>query len=536
MIDFRLKCQRRALKLALDKLKKTFGSGSSILPLNNVEVVPNLFDGGAVLRVSDLEVSHSVPLDGECTGEKLLLDFRQLLKTVDALPDGVLEIEAEALPPVEYGEMDKSNFDGKGGTHKEKYPLPRDGVKVRGKLGKKTFSTVRWDHQEGNEIPDPIACPKGCDSQEFDVDLAALLAPVLHSVATDDSRYGLNGAYLEIYPDGHIGAVSTDGHRAVAHRARTSAPTLDGPLLPLGVSKKLKDLAPGVVHLTWWRPIAVNGILDGIPNNCCPVGKSRYSILFLVGENEGKDSRMLTRGSTGGITSKSYGWNEKDATCVIRTSKENLDAWLGNKIGLETFCSYAQVTGNGGHLADLYADLGRSDMVRIDAQDGSSLTVRCLEGDFPDWRQVVPARFLREALVDAKAIDESIRYCMTIASEKTHCVRLTTHPNRIEVYVANPDSGEMQDDVQADVTGQTTVMSDQELEDFNRALKEKGKEPNCEHIQFRIGCNGQYLRDEIKTLGSARVLIRFGNELNPITLTRPGDDSLLCLVMPMRIE
>src|SRR3990167_6225172 len=50
VIDFRLKCQRRALKLALDKLKKTFNTRAVIPTLNNVEVTPNLFDRGAVLR------------------------------------------------------------------------------------------------------------------------------------------------------------------------------------------------------------------------------------------------------------------------------------------------------------------------------------------------------------------------------------------------------------------------------------------------------------------------------------------------------
>ncbi|RWX40809.1 DNA polymerase III subunit beta [Rhizobium leguminosarum] len=57
-------------------------------------------------------------------------------------------------------------------------------------------------------------------SASFDIDLAALFAPVAFAMSTEETRYYLNGVFLHLYEDGDqcLRAVATDGHRLSRHQ------------------------------------------------------------------------------------------------------------------------------------------------------------------------------------------------------------------------------------------------------------------------------------------------------------------------------
>ncbi|RJG46532.1 DNA polymerase III subunit beta [Mesorhizobium sp. DCY119] len=73
---------------------------------------------------------------------------------------------------------------------------------------------------------------------EFDVDLAALVAPVSFAISTEETRYYLNGVFLHT-ADGKLVAVSTDGHRLARHIGQDSDDIPDV-ILP----RKLVSLLP----------------------------------------------------------------------------------------------------------------------------------------------------------------------------------------------------------------------------------------------------------------------------------------------------
>lgn len=80
---------------------------------------------------------------------------------------------------------------------------------------------------------------------EFDVDLAALVAPVSFAMSTEMTRYYLNGVCLE-GNEGRLAAVATDGHRLSRH----TAPTV-GDLPPVILPRKLVSILPkGPVHVS----------------------------------------------------------------------------------------------------------------------------------------------------------------------------------------------------------------------------------------------------------------------------------------------
>ncbi|MBO9194361.1 DNA polymerase III subunit beta [Rhizobium sp. 16-449-1b] len=72
----------------------------------------------------------------------------------------------------------------------------------------------------------------------FDIDLAALVAPVTFAISSDDARYYLQGVYFAGGEDVCV-AVATDGHRLARHTAPALA-VFDGVIIP----KKVTSLLP----------------------------------------------------------------------------------------------------------------------------------------------------------------------------------------------------------------------------------------------------------------------------------------------------
>lgn len=87
----------------------------------------------------------------------------------------------------------------------------------------------------------------GTFDTEFEVDLAALVAPVQFAISTEETRYYLNGVFLHAVEDGDffLTAVATDGHRLARHRGLLpegldTATIFKGVILP----RKLVSLLP----------------------------------------------------------------------------------------------------------------------------------------------------------------------------------------------------------------------------------------------------------------------------------------------------
>lgn len=73
----------------------------------------------------------------------------------------------------------------------------------------------------------------------LELDLAALIAPCVHCISTEATRYYLNGVYLHA-PEGQLVAVATDGHRLVRNLGGPATGLDAGVILP----RKLVNVLP----------------------------------------------------------------------------------------------------------------------------------------------------------------------------------------------------------------------------------------------------------------------------------------------------
>jgi DNA polymerase-3 subunit beta len=140
---------------------------------------------------------------------------------------------------------------------------------------------------------------------------------------------------------------------------------------------------------------------------------------------------------------------------------------------------------------------------------GVILSMRLIEGLFPDYRQVIPKGGEKVVRVGRDRLLETLRRISLLSTDKAHAVKLELGKGALRVLSQNPDLGEAKEDVPVEYAGE--------------ALK--------------IGFNARYLMDVLAVVRSKEVALELADDLSPGVL-RGGDEAdqgFTAVVMPMRI-
>jgi DNA polymerase III subunit beta len=136
------------------------------------------------------------------------------------------------------------------------------------------------------------------------------------------------------------------------------------------------------------------------------------------------------------------------------------------------------------------------------------LSMRLVEGEFPDYKQVVPQKSERQLSVGVEPLLAALRRVSIVSSERTHGIKVQADSGRLEISSINPDLGEASEELAVDYEGEA----------------------------FSIGFNAKYLMDVLGVLKpTAHVEISFNDEVSPGVLRCEGDPDYLYVVMPMRL-
>jgi DNA polymerase III subunit beta len=136
------------------------------------------------------------------------------------------------------------------------------------------------------------------------------------------------------------------------------------------------------------------------------------------------------------------------------------------------------------------------------------LSMRLVEGEFPDYKQVVPQKSDRRMSVGVEPLLSALRRVSVVSSERTRGVKLQVESGRLEISSINPDIGEASDEMAVEYDGDT----------------------------LSIGFNAKYFMDLLGVLPeSTQVEVGFNDEVSPAVLRCEGDGDFLYVVMPMRL-
>ena len=136
-----------------------------------------------------------------------------------------------------------------------------------------------------------------------------------------------------------------------------------------------------------------------------------------------------------------------------------------------------------------------------------TLMVRLIEGEFPNYQQVLPKQLATRLVVPVEGLVRALRRVALLSAERSRAVRLELAKGRLVVSARNPDLGEAQEELDVDYEGG----------------------------EIAVGFNASYLLEALQAAHAKEVELGLHDELSPAQV-RPTDDAdTLAIVMPMRI-
>jgi DNA polymerase-3 subunit beta len=135
---------------------------------------------------------------------------------------------------------------------------------------------------------------------------------------------------------------------------------------------------------------------------------------------------------------------------------------------------------------------------------------RLIDGEFPDYSQVIPNGAPRSATVDRLKLFQAIKRIM-LMSGKNYQMRFEFWPHSLILSSFSQELGDASEEIEAE---------------YNSEGPEK-------QGFFAIGFNGKYLQDMLEVLEGERVTMEMNNEVSPVKIDE-GDSTHI--LMPLRLS
>jgi DNA polymerase-3 subunit beta len=135
------------------------------------------------------------------------------------------------------------------------------------------------------------------------------------------------------------------------------------------------------------------------------------------------------------------------------------------------------------------------------------LSSRLIDGQFPNYRQLLPESFEHELKVAGPEITDVVRR-ISLLAQKNAPLRLAFKPGELTVSAQTPDVGEAQESLPIAFQG----------------------EP------LEIGFNPEFLRDGFEAIAEGDVLLKLISPLRPGLIEAADESGFLYLIMPIRLN
>jgi len=145
---------------------------------------------------------------------------------------------------------------------------------------------------------------------------------------------------------------------------------------------------------------------------------------------------------------------------------------------------------------------------RVAFRVGDSVMVtRLVEGQFPDYRQVIPDGSVNKAVVNREDFYRAVRRVSTLSTDRSAPLKFSFRSDGLTVTAVNPEVGEATEDMEVEYQGE----------------------------DLEIGMNARYIIDAFSVMEQEKVSIEMNEALSPSLLRPLGEEDYSCVVMPMRL-
>ncbi|MBU1160150.1 DNA polymerase III subunit beta [Patescibacteria group bacterium] len=138
--------------------------------------------------------------------------------------------------------------------------------------------------------------------------------------------------------------------------------------------------------------------------------------------------------------------------------------------------------------------------------EGIKFITRLTEGNFPDYQQIIPKKFVTDVIIDKNKFSSALKTA-SIFSGKLYELNIIIGRDDgvITLQTSSAETGEHTTNIQAKITGE----------------------------ELKMSFNYKYILDCLQHINSPEIILRFSGEGKPLLISGTNDNSFLYLAMPM---
>lgn len=140
--------------------------------------------------------------------------------------------------------------------------------------------------------------------------------------------------------------------------------------------------------------------------------------------------------------------------------------------------------------------------------DKGSLSIRLIEGTFPNYRQLLPGRYPNEVLIRKDRLLDAVARAALVAEDHIP-IRLKLTDGGVHMAVSRRDVGEESELVEGEYRGEEEAVD--------------------------IAFNSRYLSDGVSVLKGDRIRVEVRDSFKPSVIRSENEDGFLYLLMPVRV-
>ena len=156
---------------------------------------------------------------------------------------------------------------------------------------------------------------------------------------------------------------------------------------------------------------------------------------------------------------------------------------------------------------DFDIHVGFMDNNAVIKKDKTTVVMRLVDGEFPDYNRVIPKNNELKATIAQNIFLHALRRMSILSSEKSRGVKISLKKNVLEISSSNPELGDSREDMEIIYDGP----------------------------EINIGFNARYLIDILQAQSSEKIILIIKDNISPGLIQSEGDADFLAVVMPMRL-
>ncbi|MFZ3072685.1 MAG: DNA polymerase III subunit beta, partial [Thermodesulfobacteriota bacterium] len=135
------------------------------------------------------------------------------------------------------------------------------------------------------------------------------------------------------------------------------------------------------------------------------------------------------------------------------------------------------------------------------------MNIRLIEGEFPDYNQVMPKDNDNKFIANREGFLEAIKRVSILSSDKVRGIKFSLSKNKLLLFSSSPDIGDAAEELEVEYTGN----------------------------DVEIAFNSRYFIDALNVLTDEKISVELKDSLSPVVLKLIGSTEYHYVVMPMRL-